>query len=194
MTVAPRYWQPSDQRAAMQLICSGETDAVRFAASGLVEVERIRHLLTPELAVLDFGGGIGRVTRHLAPLVGSVTLVDSSPEMLGFAADHCAGLDNVSFVRSAKPLPFDNGSFDLVCAYLVFFHLYHDSHDAGWWLAELHRVLKPGGLLVYDVDHATDYGPIDPHLWEVLRVETLPDWRQDPNVTGIYRTLRKVEA
>ena len=43
------------------------------------------------------------------------------------------------------PLPFDDGFFDLIWAISVWTHL---TDNALSWLAEMHRILKPGGLLI----------------------------------------------
>ncbi len=48
-------------------------------------------------------------------------------------------------MRYWPPLEFDSASFDLVWAISVFTHLTDNSIP---WLLELHRILKPGGLLI----------------------------------------------
>lgn len=57
-------------------------------------------------------------------------------------------------VRSAGPLPFADGSFDVVCAFEVLEHIPDDDTV----IHELARVLRPGGALFFSV-------PVDPNLW-----------------------------
>jgi SAM-dependent methyltransferase len=47
----------------------------------------------------------------------------------------------------APPLPFDAESFDLVHAISLFTHLNADAQRQ--WIREVHRVLRPGGLLLF---------------------------------------------
>jgi SAM-dependent methyltransferase len=57
-------------------------------------------------------------------------------------------------VRSAGPLPFCDGAFDVVCAFEVLEHIPDDETV----LHELARVLRPGGALFFSV-------PVEPKLW-----------------------------
>lgn len=97
-------------------------------------------------AILDFGCGCGRVARHWAALDG--------PEIHG--CDYNEGLvnwckGNLPFLRAtrnelAPPLPYVGQSFDLIYALSVLSHLSETLQHA--WIAELRRLLRPGGLLV----------------------------------------------
>lgn len=97
--------------------------------------------------VLDFGCGAGRTLRHFlseaerAEFWG-VDLDGASVEWLQGAL--CPPL-HVRRSPVAPPLGLEHGSFDLVWAISVFTHLTDSSIP---WLLELHRLLKPGGLLV----------------------------------------------
>ena len=95
--------------------------------------------------VLDCGAGTGRYTRILRN-IGARTVVslDWSREMLcrqaGGAARVCA---------DARQLPFADRAFDLVNASLVA----GDIPDLRGWLAEIARVLAPGGRVIYSDFH-----------------------------------------
>ncbi|HWZ86736.1 MAG TPA: class I SAM-dependent methyltransferase [Thermoanaerobaculia bacterium] len=101
---------------------------------------------------LDFGCGCGRVARWMggAPPVVRLAGVDVDAAQVRWASRHLAG--RYSLMQPAPPLPFGAESFDVVYAVSIFTHL--DEHAQFEWLAELARVLRPGGLLI-----ATTHGP-----------------------------------
>jgi ubiquinone/menaquinone biosynthesis C-methylase UbiE len=97
--------------------------------------------------VLDVACGPGIITAALAPVVREVVALDVTPEMLAKARQRCAeaGLTNVSFREaSATALPFPDASFDTVVTRLSIHHF----EAPGGPVAEMARVLKPGGTLV----------------------------------------------
>src|SRR5581483_8009602 len=79
------------------------------------------------------------------------------------AVDWCReNLSFASFMRNglAPPLDLDDETFDLAYALSVFTHLTEDLQRA--WRDELHRVLRPGGLLLLST-HGRSYLPrLDP--------------------------------
>jgi SAM-dependent methyltransferase len=98
--------------------------------------------------VLDFGCGAGRVLRHfvseaeVAEFHGS----DIDPEMIAWLqANLCPPLAGANVNRPAPPLPYPESSFDLVIATSVFTHIVDEWSS---WLLEMHRILKPDGLLL----------------------------------------------
>jgi len=123
---------------------------------------RRRHLVRAALGasagerILDVGCGPGFYCAELLDEVGSdgkVVGLDSSPQMLDLAARRCEGHDNVEFREAdATSLALEDADFDgAVCVQVL---EYVPDVSAG--LAELHRVLRPGGrLVVWDVDWAT---------------------------------------
>ncbi len=99
--------------------------------------------------VLDIAGGTGDLAMAFARKVGSsgrVVHTDINEAMLRTGRDRLvdAGLVLPTFVCDAERLPFVSGSFDRVS---VAFGLRNMTHkDAA--LAEMHRVLRPGGKLL----------------------------------------------
>jgi SAM-dependent methyltransferase len=97
-------------------------------------------------ALLDFGCGCGRLIRHWHGLSETeLHGCDYNPELLAWC------LDNLPFAKFElnelqPPLPYSSESFDLVVAMSVFTHLTEELQFE--WLAELRRVLKPGGMLL----------------------------------------------
>jgi len=116
-------------------------------ASGLLE-------LSPRARVLEVGSGPGRLAVRLARISPEVlvTGVDISPEMVERADSLAARsrvADRVRFVEGdVASLPFAEASFDAVVST---FSLHHWPSPAEG-LAEIYRVLRPGGVLrIYDV-------------------------------------------
>ncbi len=99
--------------------------------------------------VLDIAGGTGDLARAFAPKVGPSGLVvhtDINEAMLRTGRDRLLdeGMVLPSTICDAEKLPFREGTFDLVS---VAFGLRNMTHKDGA-LAEMARVLKPGGRLM----------------------------------------------
>lgn len=93
---------------------------------------------------LDVGCGTGVLTAVLERLGWSVTGLDASADQLRVAEGRLGA--RVELVQGdALDLPFTDASFDAVAASLV----HTDVDDAGRLLAEMGRVLRPGGRLVH---------------------------------------------
>ena len=106
--------------------------------------------------VLDAGCGPGFYVAETLERVcpgGSVVGVDASPPMLALAAKRSEGHDNVSFHEGdVTALPVADADFDRALSVQVLEYV----EDISAALAELNRVLKPGGrVLLWDVDWAT---------------------------------------
>jgi ArsR family transcriptional regulator len=95
--------------------------------------------------VLDAGAGDGATAQLLAPRARSITCVDISETLIDAARVRLAGHPNAKAeVADVTDLPFPAASFDQVLALNVLTHL----RAPGRALAELARVLRPGGRLV----------------------------------------------
>jgi SAM-dependent methyltransferase len=96
--------------------------------------------------VLDFGCGAGRTLRHFVTEADDAEIWGADidePSVEWISHNLCPPLHAVR-CGTEPPLPFADVSFDLIWALSVFTHLV----DPMRWLAELHRVLAPGGLLI----------------------------------------------
>lgn len=98
-------------------------------------------------SILDFGCGCGRIIRYL-PQYTSAKLYgcDYNPELISWCSKN---LTFAEFRQNelAPPLSYSGESFDLIYARSVFTHL--DEHLQKLWMAELLRMLKPGGYLYF---------------------------------------------
>jgi SAM-dependent methyltransferase len=98
--------------------------------------------------ILDFGAGPGRVlasVRELHP-AASLTGSDIDPEAIAWAAENLPEAGEFRVNGPEPPAPFADESFDLIYAISVMTHLPEEMQWA--WLADLRRMLRPGGLLL----------------------------------------------
>jgi SAM-dependent methyltransferase len=98
----------------------------------------------PPARILDFGCGTGAWLAELERF-GAVSAVDADPSAVAFC--HERGRTEVQLVPPGAPLPFLDDAFDIVTALDVIEHI--DDDVAA--LAELRRVLRPGGTLLVAV-------------------------------------------
>jgi ubiquinone/menaquinone biosynthesis C-methylase UbiE len=99
--------------------------------------------------ILDAGCGSGPLSAALRDRGAVVTGIDASAGMLALARRRLGDGVALHVVDLRDRLPFDDGTFDDAVASLVLHYL----EDWGPTLAELRRVLRPGGRLIASVDH-----------------------------------------
>ena len=157
------------------------------------DVLRRRQLVREALApvpgerILDVGCGPGFYVAELLEQVGpegSVVGVDGSPQMLAVASGRCEGHENVAFHEAdATALPREDASFDAALCVQVLEYV----ADPTAALAEMHRVLRPGGrVVVWDVDWAT----VSMHSSDPARMErVLRGWDAHLSHPSLPRTL-----
>jgi ubiquinone/menaquinone biosynthesis C-methylase UbiE len=108
--------------------------------------------------VLDAGCGSGPLSAALSAKGAIVTGFDSSSAMVELARQRLGENAALHVADLSQPLPFADGAFDDVVASLVLHYL----RDWMEPLAELRRVLKPGGRLILSVNHPLVYKWINP--------------------------------
>lgn len=113
----------------------------------------------PGTRVLDFGCGMGRTLRHFRhdgwQLQGCDVDADSiawSRRTVPFVALEVNGEE--------PPLPYADGTFDVVYAISVFSHF--PTHLQGPWARELARVLRPGGVALVTTMGPWVFDPLPP--------------------------------
>jgi len=104
-------------------------------------------------SILDIGCGGGLLTEEFAKRGASVTGIDSSYKSLYEAKAHACenGLEIDYRLGNAAALSFPDKSFDIVVASEVLEHI--ENLNTALW--EMSRVLKPGGLFLFDTPNRT---------------------------------------
>ncbi|MFI6599503.1 class I SAM-dependent methyltransferase [Nonomuraea sp. NPDC050536] len=110
--------------------------------------------------VLELGAGHGRDTLYFARRGLAVHALDFSPvgldQLRGAATD--AGLDELVTTTTHDvrlPLPLEAASVDAAYAHMLLC-MALSTHQIHAVVAEVHRVLRPGGAFVYTVRHTGD--------------------------------------
>jgi SAM-dependent methyltransferase len=139
---------------ALRILVSGTADPAFFLDTGRRQAELFRRLLEPHAgsmedmsAILDFGCGCGRIARWWADLPGPAVFgCDPNRQLVHWCRAHLPFL-NAATSEDEPPLPYPDASFDFAYALSIFTHL--PAERAGPWMAELRRVLRPGGHLLF---------------------------------------------
>jgi ubiquinone/menaquinone biosynthesis C-methylase UbiE len=146
----------------------------------------------PGQRLLDVGCGNGAAPIHLARALGvAVTGVDVDAEQIETAAATSKGQAGVRFLAAdATMLPFANGEFDLVYTSKTTHHI----HDWQRALAEMTRVLKPGGYLLYSdfvapLGHRLPTSRALDHFADQHRLESVQRSYMPCRYTGVFRKV-----
>lgn len=127
--------------------------------------------------VLDIGCGEGQVARHVARTTGSSFVIGVDPSDAQLVVAEARGGGPRYLRGEAAALPVPDRSFDAAVACLVFEHI----TDVDGALAEVARVLAPGGTFLFLLNHpllqVPGSGWIDDHILEEQY------WRIGPYLT-----------
>jgi ubiquinone/menaquinone biosynthesis C-methylase UbiE len=169
------------------------TSAVHSQGPDLARARELVAASIPAKGVgLDVGCGAGHLAFALAPLVSRIVAVDASDSMLATVRAAAAekGLSNIETRQaSAEHLPFDDASF---CFAATRYSAHHWT-DLSAAMAEMRRVVKPGGfVIVIDVEAPED-PLVDTHFQAIeflrdrshVRDRSEAEWRQEMHKAGI---------
>lgn len=120
----------------------------------------------PDLSILDFGCGNGRVAlpffdKYHRPSV----CADVDPQVIAYLKEAIPGANPIK-TGYEPPLPFADQSFDVIYALSVWTHL--PAEHQSMWLTEIARILKDDGLALLST---SSYAAL------ASRRRTLPAWR-----------------
>jgi 2-polyprenyl-3-methyl-5-hydroxy-6-metoxy-1,4-benzoquinol methylase len=161
-------------------------------AESIMIAERLSNM--PPGNHLDFGSGPGSTSLFFQNLGWRVSLADISTSMLAFARWRFAqrGISASFYDLSDQELPA--ATFDLITACDVMVHV----PDPESTLRQLHRALKPGGLLVFNVDarpkrRRETQWHLYPYAYPVLRPVRKVGFQRLPRL-DFFHVYRKVPA
>ena len=123
------------------------------------KLEITRQYFEPDMNVLEIGCGTGSTAIAHAPYVRHILATDLAPRMIEIAKDKAkeAGIDNVTFeASSVDALDVPDASIDAVMAHNLL-HLLEDRDAA---IADIHRMLRPGGVFVSSTACIGDLTPL----------------------------------
>jgi SAM-dependent methyltransferase len=150
--------------------------------------------------VLDVGCGEGQISRLAGGVPGVARVVGVDPTWAQLAVARVRG-GRTSYARAeAARLPFPDSSFDGVIACLVFEHI----ADAGAAIAEVGRVLQPGGRFLFFLNHPLLQTPgsgwiddriLDEQYWRIgaylVEDTTVEEVDKDVWIPFIHRPLSR---
>lgn len=151
---------------------------------------RIVALADPQAGdtIVDVGSGTGLLSLGFAERAARVWAIDSSPAMNEYLRVKAASADieNIETVlASAVSLPLVDGSADLVVSNYCLHELRNAEKDRA--LAEIRRVLKPGGRLVFG-DMMFSFNPMQARDRRVVGVKLGVIARR--GLPGLWRLLK----
>lgn len=150
----------------------------KFITDGELAAKELMEWTSPYLSadhpvILDWGCGTGRIIRHIPSLQPHAQLYacDINESLINWDRENLPGI-TFSTINSFSPTLYADGFFDLVYGFSVLTHI--DAALQQDWLAELHRILKPGGI-AFITTHGNAY-----------TYQLLPGQRKKLRKNGIY--------
>ena len=143
---------------------------------------------------LDYGCGDGEITKAVAKTFN----VDSSKVYCSDIKQY-PSLVNMQYVKSVygEPLQISNDSMDMITAQMVFHHI--DDKYLDYVLRDLHRVLKPGGVLVVrehdapgnikEMESFQKVVDITHDIYDYV-IEAEMSWKEKDDYYSKYRSVR----
>ncbi|MCS7177282.1 MAG: class I SAM-dependent methyltransferase [Candidatus Kapabacteria bacterium] len=154
------------------------------------EVERFRYAVQPFMhrligfhryagkRVLEIGCGLGTDLLQFARGGATVTGIDLSPQSVELARQHfeLRGQEGTFLVADVEQLPFPDNTFDVVYSFGVLHHTPNIQHA----LAEIYRVLVPGGEVILMLYHRHSL-----HVWLGTPLYIAQTLRQQRGLRGM---------
>lgn len=136
----------------------GKWNIEEFFHSGEQEIERVMEIAARlgypagRERALDFGCGVGRLTRTLAKHFDESIGIDISHSMIAKAEELNQSVPNCKFILNTAPnlTIFPNNSFDMIYTGVVLQHIRSKSVIKSY-ISEFIRVLRERGLLVFQL-------------------------------------------
>lgn len=156
-----------------------------------VEIVLGLHHLPPG-EMLDFGAGPGSSVMFFSRLGWKVSYADISTTMLDFARWRLDRHKVQATFYNTRRDTLPTGAFDLITAFDVMVHV----PDIGETLTQLHRALKPGGYLIFNIDNRPltleNHGHLYEEQWPILGKVRRIGFSRRPKIT-YFHVYQKVE-
>lgn len=170
----------------------GKWDPVEVFSKGEREAERVLAMCKSKGVdisygrLLDFGCGVGRMTRAFSGFFTTCTGIDVSEKMVALAREFNSEQANCKFVASdSGVLPFADESFEFVYSVLVLQHIPRRDAILGY-IAEFIRVAADKGLIVFQLPNEVPFWrrmQLRRRLWSGLASLGIPK-------SWLFRNLR----
>ena len=158
-----RWWQPDFSLNLIRAIIN--PFRVNYAKNILEKLD----LNSAEINILDVGCGGGILTEEIAKMGFIPTGIDPSEQSLNIAVKHAKESNlKIKYEKgTGENLPFQNNSFDVVFCCDVLEHV----RDLPKVISEISRVLKNGGLFIYDTFNRT-------LISKIAVIKILQEWKR----------------
>jgi len=149
----------------------GRWDPAEFFATGREEIEKILAYVETlpwklqRRSALDFGCGVGRLTQALADHFHEVVGLDISSTMVEKAVEFDRHGERVQYLvnTSGDLRLLEANAFDLVYSNITLQHI--PPGDQASYIREFIRVLRPGGLAIFQARNGPRVNPGTPRAW-----------------------------
>lgn len=180
---------------------AGRYDAIHLEIFNPIEQARLRDRLrlavswigesTEPRTALDFGCGSGNLTRHLIEAGLTVTAADVSARFLETVRSrfgHTGRLAGVLQLNGQDLREIGDDTFDMAAAYSVLHHV----PDYLGIVAEMARVVRPGGVIYLDHEVNESYWQPTTEYREFLRRASRVDWRKYLTLSNYLDRIRRI--
>jgi len=162
------FWdRQSETVEAAILAVDGSSDETIVQHTGVWTAKQMAYALDLQTTdcVLELGCGVGRIGKELAPRCTNWVGSDISSNMLEAAEHRLEGVPNITLKkleRSNFENVFADESFDKAYSVAVFCHM--DKEDLFLYLCDLHRIMRPGGVIYVETWNLAH--PVGWRRWE----------------------------
>jgi len=158
-----RWWQPDFSLNLIRTIIN----PVRVDYAKII-CEQLK-INSGEINVLEVGCGGGILTEEIAKMGFITTGIDPSEQSLNIAVNHAKESNlKIKYEKgTGENLPFQNNSFDVVFCCDVLEHV----RDLPKVISEISRVLKNGGIFIYDTFNRTFFS-------KIAAIKILQEWKR----------------
>jgi ubiquinone/menaquinone biosynthesis C-methylase UbiE len=149
------------EEASVALAFTGERMTSAVSGQGDIEVEHFhRYFVAREYCrekdVLDLASGEGYGAAFLSQAARSVVGLEIAPDAVEHAR-HSFARDNLEYmVGDVRKIPLGDDKFDVVVSFETIEHIYEQEQ----FVAEVKRVLRPGGLFIVSTPERDVYSPL----------------------------------